>query len=135
MVMPAMAGRAAQQADPALTTALQAATDRLAAAPAKDDAATLACVNDFFDTLAQHQDNRVLTVMLSAMTMLVEASLSKVISAAPRAQGRILEAQRNIIAAVSAGDRQLAADWMARHIADLKRGFDISGIDIDQPLL
>lgn len=45
--------------------------------------------------------------------------------------GRLLEAHRRVADAVKAGDAPTALLWMERHMYDIKRGFDYSGLDID----
>lgn len=47
---------------------------------------------------------------------------------------RLLEAHRQIVAALSAGDAGVAREWMLRHMQDFRRGYDVCGLDPDQPL-
>ena len=69
------------------------------------------------------------------MTQLIEASLGRVIDVAPQAQGRILKAQRNIIRAMTERNGEDASLWMARHIEDLKRGYEAAQIDLSERIL
>jgi DNA-binding GntR family transcriptional regulator len=51
----------------------------------------------------------------------------------PQARERIAAAQRHVVAAVAAGDRELAETWMRRHIRDFRRGYELSGISLETP--
>lgn len=44
---------------------------------------------------------------------------------------RLIKAHGAIVAAIEAGDAATARDWMARHIVDFKRGYDVQGLDMD----
>ncbi|MCC0072295.1 MAG: FadR family transcriptional regulator [Rhodobacter sp.] len=47
---------------------------------------------------------------------------------------RLIEAHRQIVAALRARDGVMAEAWMRRHIQDFRRGYDVCGLDTDQPL-
>lgn len=89
----------------------------------------------FFETLADGLSNRVMLALLGTLNRTVEQGLREVIASTPNARQRIARAQGEIIDAVAAGDGPAAAMWMARHIDDLRRGFDLAGIDLSAPLL
>ncbi len=90
---------------------------------------------DFFQAIANGLGNRVLLTMLQSLNMLIEASLRQVIENTPRAQTRILDAQRHILTAIKTGNEIDAAKWMSKHIDDLKRGYDVASIDLDRKVL
>ncbi len=135
MIHPPAARLAAQRCDEALIQSLEEVADALESVNEKDDAATVKAATSFFSVLAEALDNRVLAVTLHAMTQLIEASLGRVIDVAPQAQGRILKAQRNIIRAMTERNGEDASLWMARHIEDLKRGYEAAQIDLSERIL
>jgi len=96
---------------------------------------TVACAVEFFQSLAKGLDNRVMLAMLQSLNMMIGESLRQVIGKAPNARSRILNAQKNILDAFSARDEALAEEWMAKHIADLKRGYVVAKVEMDQPIL
>ena len=88
----------------------------------------------FFQALAYGLNNRVLLALLQSLNMLIEESLKQVIAETPDAKARIVKAQKEILRALKNKDPQKASAWMKRHIDDLKRGYDVAGIELDQPI-
>lgn len=135
MVQPPAARLAAKRSDPVLVRRLTEINDRLQAAPPDDKEATVQAARAFFAVLAESIENRVLEVTLHSMTRLIEASLMRVIDAAPRARERIQDAQRELIGAMESADEHAAELWMRRHISDLKRGYEVAKVDFDESVL
>jgi len=48
----------------------------------------------------------------------------------PQARARIATAQRRLVEALEAREPELAHQWMARHIRDFRRGYELAGIDL-----
>ncbi len=61
---------------------------------------------------------------------LLRPSLAVIIDRVPQARMRIEAAQRAIVDAVRARDSKRAAEWMARHVRDFRRGYEVAGIDL-----
>ena len=60
-------------------------------------------------------------------------SCGAMIDKVPQAAARIATAQKRIVAAIRERDgAQQAEDWMAKHIRDFRRGFEIAGIGLEQ---
>ena len=57
-------------------------------------------------------------------------SLAVIIDRVPQARARIEAAQAAIVAAVRARDAKGAAEWMARHVRDFRRGYEVAGIPL-----
>ena len=53
----------------------------------------------------------------------------------PQAAARIATAQRRISAAIRAQDPIQAGEWMAKHIRDFRRGFEIARIALEKPII
>ncbi|MCA8887402.1 MAG: GntR family transcriptional regulator [Parvularculaceae bacterium] len=107
----------------------------LVAAPADDHEATVAAAVEFFQLIARGLDNRVMLAMLQSLNMMIGESLRQVIAGAPNARARIANAQGELVAAFRAHDADRAADWMAKHIADLKRGYVVAKVDMNAAIL
>ncbi len=135
MIQPSAAKLAAARGDKALTAQLHQITDQLQDADLQNHAATVDAATAFFAALSDSLNNRVLGVMLHSMTQLIEASLARVIDATPRAQHRILQAQRALITAIESKDQPQAELWMRRHIEDLKRGYEVAQINFDEAIM
>jgi DNA-binding GntR family transcriptional regulator len=52
----------------------------------------------------------------------------------PQARARIAAAQQRICVALKSRDTQDARDWMARHIRDFRKGYEIARIDPELPV-
>jgi DNA-binding GntR family transcriptional regulator len=65
---------------------------------------------------------------------LLAPSLRAMIDRVPQARGRIANAQARLVAAIRTRDAQEAANWMAKHIRDFKKGYEIAGIDQHDPV-
>ncbi|GAB5458266.1 MAG: FCD domain-containing protein [Henriciella sp.] len=89
----------------------------------------------FFQAIANGLDNRVLLTMLQSLNMMIEASLRQVIENTPNARNRIFDAQRHILEAIENRDEAEAAEWMSKHIDDLKRGYDVASVDLERTVL
>jgi DNA-binding FadR family transcriptional regulator len=52
----------------------------------------------------------------------------------PQAAARIATAQKRITAAIRAKDPVQAEEWMAKHVRDFRRGFEIAKISLERPI-
>ena len=122
------AGHAAALAD------LEAVTAELETVADKDHDAIVRLAMQYLEGVARGVQNRFMFMTLVSLNNLIGASLSRVIARAPEARARIIEAQREISAALAAGDAKSAKTWMRKHIDDLKRGYEIAGVAVDTPV-
>ena len=95
---------------------------------AADTDAAVSAVAAFFDALESATGNRALWMAQRPLLPLLEESLRLVIDRVPQARSRIALAQRRLCAAIEARAGAAAADWMGKHIRDLRRGFEVAGI-------
>ncbi|MEL7030225.1 MAG: FCD domain-containing protein [Pseudomonadota bacterium] len=130
LVQPEAARLAAEQVDAVALDRFERSLAAFRAAPATDDEATVRAAGRFFDDIAACVENQVLAMMLQSLNLLVGPSLRRVLPAAPNARRRILRAQQEIIRAFADGDGARAADWMRKHVEDLKRGYEVAGVDL-----
>jgi GntR family transcriptional repressor for pyruvate dehydrogenase complex len=128
-VQPGIASAAAARRSQAALAKLSACAARFAARSGERDAA-VGDVADFFDALAEAGANPVFHLLNEPLLRLLKPSLSVIIDRVPQARARIEAAQQAILAAVKARDAKRAAEWMARHVRDFRRGYEVAGIDL-----
>jgi len=103
---------------------MQFATDN----PERDKAAH--CAAEFFRSVGHATHNQVLVLAQEPLLQLLEPSLRVMIDKVSQARSRIMTAQRRIAEALQARDAEGARTWMARHIRDFRKGFEIAEIDL-----
>ena len=109
---------------------------RLAAARAcfeEDNANTERAVQhtaEFFRGLGAATHNQVFALVQEPLINLLEPSLRDMIDQVQQARSRIATAQRRILEAVGRKDPESARTWMARHIRDFRRGYELAGIEL-----
>ncbi len=74
--------------------------------------------------------NQVLGLAQEPLLQLLEPSLRVMIDKVPQARARIAVAQRRICEALQARDADDARSWMAKHIRDFRKGYEIAKIDL-----
>jgi GntR family transcriptional regulator, transcriptional repressor for pyruvate dehydrogenase complex len=134
VIEPEVAALAAVRRDAATFAALELAHARFVASPGDDAASAVAAVEEFFELIGMCAHNHVLVLAKHSLTMALGPSLAKMIDKLPQARARIADAQRRIIAALHAKDATEARKWMARHVRDFKRGYEVGGISPDTPI-
>lgn len=88
----------------------------------------------YLSAIGRASHNGVIEVMLRSLNLLAHSTLHQVIDKLPDARNRIVTAQEEITRALRGRDATRAASWMTRHVDDLRRGFEIAGIDLDAPI-
>jgi GntR family transcriptional repressor for pyruvate dehydrogenase complex len=100
---------------------------------AADNVLTVTAVHrvaEFFRAVGRATHNQVLMLAQEPLLQLLEPSLGVMIDKVPQARSRIMTAQRKISEAVREHDTDGARTWMARHIRDFRKGFEIARIDL-----
>ena len=85
---------------------------------------------EFHDLLAEGADNRALSLAREPISLLFYPAGKKILSRL-NTQKRILDAHRRILALMRKRDVEGVRAWMARHMADFKRGWAHTGLNID----
>jgi GntR family transcriptional regulator, transcriptional repressor for pyruvate dehydrogenase complex len=127
---PPIAAAAARQRKPADIASLQKLVTRLTAND--DTSSDVAQVADFFHAVGEATHNRVFMLAHEPMVQLLVPSLGAMIDKVPQARARIADAQKKLVAAIRERDASDAGEWMAKHIRDFRRGFEIAGIELEQ---
>lgn len=125
---PPLAAHAARRASAADVLQLEGATGKIAAADGSEQA--IRHVIEYFRALGAASGNPALVLAQEPLLQLLEPSLTVMIGQVAQARRRILDAQRRLTQAVSAHDAEAAQTWMAKHIRDFKRGFELAGINL-----
>ena len=126
---PRVGESAARARDTADLERLTAARQRFDA----DNAVTERAVHhtaEFFRALGAATHNQVFALVHEPLIQLLEPSLRDMIDQVPQARTRIATAQRRILEALERRDPEAARQWMARHIRDFRKGYELAGIDL-----
>lgn len=88
----------------------------------------------FHNLIAEATGNRALCLSAAPIGMLLFSATEDLYRNVPQARHRLLEAHKAIAEAVVRRDGQEARRWMAKHIQDFRRGYEIGGLAIDAPI-
>jgi GntR family transcriptional regulator, transcriptional repressor for pyruvate dehydrogenase complex len=89
---------------------------------------------DFFRAVGEATHNSVFMLAHEPLVQILVPSLAALIDKVPQAVSRIATAQKRITAAIRSADANQSGEWMAKHIRDFRRGFEIAGISLEQPV-
>jgi GntR family transcriptional repressor for pyruvate dehydrogenase complex len=89
---------------------------------------------EFHTLVAQAADNRVLMIAREPLSQLFYPVFELVLTGVNVAAKRLLVAHEQIARAIEKSDVDQAKKWMGRHIADLKKGYELIGLDMDKPI-
>jgi len=127
---PPIAAAAARARTAADIARLEAVIERLEGEPDTDAAVGQAA--DFLRAVGEATGNGVFMLAHEPLVELLVPSLGAMIDKVAQARARISTAQRRILAAIRERDSAQAKDWMAKHIRDFRRGFEIAGIALER---
>jgi GntR family transcriptional regulator, transcriptional repressor for pyruvate dehydrogenase complex len=85
---------------------------------------------EVFRSIGRAAHNPVLALAQEPLLQLLEPSLRVMIDKVPQARARIATAHRRLREALAGRDTEGAHSWMARHIRDFRRGYEIAQIDL-----
>ncbi len=86
---------------------------------------------EFFRSVGKATHNQVLGLAQEPLLQLLEPSLRVMIDEVPQARSRIATAQKRIVEVLEARDVEGARTWMAKHIRDFRKGYEIAKIDLE----
>lgn len=127
VIEPEVAALAAARRTVADIDALISLSRAFGASPLADPHA-VDLVREFFEVLGACARNQVLVLAKHSLAQVLAPSLAQMIDRVPQARSRIAAAQRKIIAALQNKDADEARKWMAKHVRDFKRGYEVAGI-------
>ncbi len=88
-------------------------------------------VAEFFELIGVCARNKVLILAKHSLAQVLAPSLALMVDRVPQARSRIIAAQQKIIAALQSRDAEEARKWMAKHVRDFRRGYEVAGIAPD----
>ncbi len=97
-----------------------------------DSTAVVEQAADFFHAVGEATANGVFMLAHEPLVQLLVPSLEAMITQVPQARRRIAEAQRKLLVAIRDRSATQASEWMAKHIRDFRRGFEIAGIELER---
>ena len=106
------------------------ATEHFAALNA-DSGRAVQYAAELFRCVGRATHNQVLGLAQEPLLQLLVPSLRVMIDKVPQARLRIATAQKRIVQALEARDAEGASTWMAKHIRDFRKGYEIAGIDLE----
>ena len=86
---------------------------------------------EFFRQVGKATHNQVLGLAQEPLLQLLEPSLRVMIDKVAQARSRISAAQKKLVEALQDRDAEGARTWMARHIRDFRKGYEIAEIDLE----
>lgn len=99
-----------------------------------DTEAAVAQAAAFFRAIGEATHNGVFMLAHEPLVQLLIPSLGAMIDKVPQAPARIADAQKKVVGALRERDGVAAGEWMAKHIRDFRRGFEIAGIALAKPV-
>jgi DNA-binding FadR family transcriptional regulator len=133
VIEPLAAKLAAKRISPQLGEALQenlAETER----QLEDDEAIIRLDVEFHQLISEATANRALILSTKPIGILLLPATRQLYQRSPQARHRLIEAHRKVLAAVLAGDDDAAELWMAKHIRDFQRGYEVAKLDPNVPV-
>ncbi len=89
---------------------------------------------EFHILVATATKNDAMVLTQEPTIVLCRSVVSAIVDAVPQAPGRMLDAHSAVFDALSARDGDAAENWMRKHFADFKRGYNLAGLDDDRPI-
>jgi GntR family transcriptional regulator, transcriptional repressor for pyruvate dehydrogenase complex len=98
----------------------------------RDTDAAVEQAAEFFRIVGDATHNAVFMLVHEPLVELLVPSLGAMIDKVPQARTRIAAAQRRLLGAIRDKDASQAQDWMAKHIRDFRRGFELAEIELER---
>jgi DNA-binding FadR family transcriptional regulator len=89
---------------------------------------------DFFRAVGESTHNGVFMLAHEPLLQMLAPALATLIEKVPQAAARIATAQKRIATAIREKDPVQAQEWMAKHVRDFRRGFEIARIALERPI-
>jgi GntR family transcriptional repressor for pyruvate dehydrogenase complex len=89
---------------------------------------------DFFRAVGEATHNGVFMLAHEPLLQMLAPALATLIDRVPQAAARIAAAQKRIATAIREKDPVQAQEWMAKHVRDFRRGFEIARIALEGPI-
>ena len=128
-IEPAAAALAARRRTP---EDIDRIADNIARTALNDNKVIVALDIEFHSLVAQACANRAIVLAREALTQLFYPAFEAVLTGVEVAGTRLLAAHEAIAQAIADSDVETTRKWMERHINDFRKGYEMSGFDIDR---
>ena len=99
-----------------------------------DDEFVIRNDTEFHQLIAAATQNAALSLSAAPIGALLFSATVNLYAGVEQARHRLLHAHESILSAILDHDRSTAGLWMARHIRDFHRGYEILGVDLNAPI-
>jgi GntR family transcriptional regulator, transcriptional repressor for pyruvate dehydrogenase complex len=89
---------------------------------------------EFHALVATASGNKALALAREPSFAMILLEVTPVIQLNKQSTARLAQAHRKIFEAIRDGDAETAEVWMRRHMMDLRRGYQMIGVDMDKPV-
>jgi DNA-binding FadR family transcriptional regulator len=90
---------------------------------------------EFHELIAKAMCNNAIALSRQVFSSLLLRANALMIPQVPQSIERMIDAHLSIVRSIEESDRQRADELMARHIADFRRGYGLTGLDFDAPII
>jgi GntR family transcriptional regulator, transcriptional repressor for pyruvate dehydrogenase complex len=87
---------------------------------------------EFHRLIAEASGNRALNLAREPIFAVIFLAVTPVMQLLEQSASRLAKAHRKIFDAIRDGDAKTAEIWMARHMMDLRRGYEVLGMDMEK---
>lgn len=89
---------------------------------------------EFHRLITEAAGNAALSISAAPIGALLFSATVHLYEAVPQSRHRLLVAHEAIVDAIVSEDPVAAEEWMARHIRDFHRGYEVAGFDMNDPI-
>lgn len=89
---------------------------------------------EFHALVGRASHNRALMLAREPISLLYNPTLLQIHDRLPQSRARNLVAHRAIVDALQRRDAAAAAEWTRKHMVDFRRGFEMTGLDMQSPI-
>lgn len=89
---------------------------------------------EFQNLVAHASHNPALLLGRGPISLLMRAGYSAIAPQLPQSGARLLEVHRQVLSALRQRDAPAAENWMRKHMQDYRRGCEVAGMDMHQPV-
>jgi GntR family transcriptional regulator, transcriptional repressor for pyruvate dehydrogenase complex len=135
VVEPLAAEMAAERASDNDFRRMRAVVDATEAAAAVSPKSVLPNLdNEFHALVSEAAGNRFLELHRGTINTLLRRANEVMMPLVPQSGRRLAIAHREILSSLEMRNSKRAAEWMRRHVADFKRGYELAGLGVNDPV-
>lgn len=90
--------------------------------------------NEFHDLISEAAGNRFLELHRGTINIVLQRANEVMMPLVPQSGQRLLVAHKQILSSLEMRDPARASEWMRRHIADFRRGYEFARLNVEDPV-